>query len=129
VAKRGEKTRAKDDNNDDLRVAEVGVSLRRVLNTSGRKAERVDGPGKVRVPVDLPQRKTLADGGLVNLDGKDAGLLEVDDLVAERERELLALDFAGDVGAGEGPVEDGDRAGEHTLKQVGREDELVCDGR
>jgi hypothetical protein len=92
----------------EVRVAEVGVSLSLVLDTGGSELERVDGPGEVGVPVDLTEGKTLTDSGLVDLDGEDAGLLEVDNLVAKGEGELLALDLLRDVGTGEGPVEDGD---------------------
>lgn len=86
------------------------VDARLVLDAGGRELERVDGPREVAVPVDLAEREALADGRLVDLDRKDAGVGEVDDLVAERERELLALDLLRDVGTRERPVEDGDRA-------------------
>lgn len=79
-----------------------------VLDAGGGEAEGVDGPGEVGVPVDLAEGKTLADSGLIDLDGEDAGGLEVDDLVAESERELLGLNLAGDINTGERPVEDGD---------------------
>lgn len=84
------------------------TGLGRVLDAGGGEAERVDGPGEVGVPVDLAEGETLADSWLIDLDGEDAGLLEVDDLVAESERELLGLGLASDVDTGEGPVEDSD---------------------
>jgi hypothetical protein len=87
----------------------------RVLNTRGREPERVDGPKEVGVPVLLSEGKTLSDGGLVDLDGVNAGLLEVANLVSEGESELLALDLSGDVDSGERPVEDGDGSGKHSL--------------
>lgn len=58
---------------------------------------------------------TFTDSRLVNLDGADAGLLEVDDLVAKSKSKLLRLEFTGDISTGERPVEDGDRAGQHSL--------------
>lgn len=62
---------------------------------------------------------TLTESGLVDLDGTDTSVLKVDDLVAERKRELHALDLAGDIGTGERPVEDGDGASQHTLHGLG----------
>lgn len=58
---------------------------------------------------------TLTDGGLVDLDGVDAGGLEVDDLVTESQSKLLGLELTGDIGTGERPVEDGDWASQHAL--------------
>lgn len=57
----------------------------------------------------------LTDGRLVNLDGTDAGLLEVDDFVTEGESELLGLQLTADIGAREGPVENGDGTSQHSL--------------
>lgn len=98
--------------------AEVAVNLRGVFYAGRRELERVDGPGEVRVPVDLAERQPLADRGLVDLDGKDACLGEVAHLVAERERELLALDLLRDVGARERPVQDRDRSRQHALHRA-----------
>ena len=99
----------------EVRVTEVGVDLDVVLNTRGGESERVDGPLEVGVPVLLSERETLSDGGLIDLDGLDAGVGEVDDLVSKSEGELLRLNLLGDIGSGERPVEDGDRTGKHTL--------------
>lgn len=82
------------------------MDLGRVLDARGGETERVDGPLEVVVPVDLAERETLTDGGLVDLDGVDACVLEVDDLVTESEGELLGLGLLGDVDTGERPVED-----------------------
>ncbi|KAI3484742.1 hypothetical protein L1887_52028 [Cichorium endivia] len=98
-----------------VRVAEVRGDVHGVAAARGRETERVDGPSEVAGPVLLAERQTLTDGGLVDLDGADTGLLEVDDLVAEGEGDLLGLNLLADVGTGEGPVEDGDGAGEHAL--------------
>lgn len=83
----------------------VNASL--VLNTGGSETERVHGPLQVATPVGLTERKTFTDRGLVDLNSEDAGLLEIDDFVAESESELLALDLLSDVGTRERPVEDG----------------------
>jgi hypothetical protein len=58
---------------------------------------------------------TLPNSRLVDLNGMNAGLLEVDNLITKSKSKLLRLQFSGDVGAGEGPVEDGDGAGQHSL--------------
>lgn len=58
---------------------------------------------------------TLTDSGLIDLDGADAGFLEVNDFIAESQSQLLGLQFTGDIGTREGPVEDGDWASKHTL--------------
>jgi hypothetical protein len=99
----------------EVGVAEVRVGLSLVLNTGGSETERVDSPGEVLVPFGLPQGETFTDRRLVDLDSEDTSLLEVDDLVTESESELLALNLLGNIGTGEGPVEDGDGTGEHTL--------------
>lgn len=91
------------------------VSLSLVLDTGGSETERVDSPGKVLVPFGLPQRETLSDRRLVDLDSEDTSLLEVDNLITKSESELLALDLLGDIGTGERPIENGDGTGKHTL--------------
>ena len=48
-------------------------------------------------------------------DGLDTSLLKINNLVAECQSELLALELTRDIGTREGPVEDGDGASEHTL--------------
>ena len=58
---------------------------------------------------------TLTKSRLVDLNGLDASLLKVHNLIAESKRKLLALELTGDVGTRERPVEDRDRASEHTL--------------
>ena len=58
---------------------------------------------------------TLTESGLVDLNGLNARLLEVDNLVAEGKSKLLALELTRDIRTGEGPVENGDGAREHTL--------------
>ena len=82
------------------------VDLNIVLDARGGKTERVNGPFEVVVPVGLTERKTFSDGRLVDLNGLDASLGEVDNLVAESQSELLGLDLFGDIGTGERPVED-----------------------
>ena len=107
----------------EVGVTEVRVDLSVILDSGGRESERVDGPGEVGVPVDISKgetlidslatargegrgrRRTLSNGGLVDLNGEELGGLEVDDLISESERELLALSLSGDVDSREGPVE------------------------
>lgn len=76
---------------------------------------RQKSSSQVVVPVSLSEGETLADSGLVDLDGLDTGGLEVLDLVPQSESELLALDLTRNVGSGERPVEDGDGTGQHSL--------------
>ena len=99
----------------EVRVAEVRSNVHGVRAARGGETERVDGPSEVAGPVLLAERETLTDGGLVDLDGTNTGLLEVDDLVAEGKGDLLGLHLLADVGTGERPVEDGDGAGKHAL--------------
>lgn len=58
---------------------------------------------------------TLTDGRLIDLDGLDSSLFEVNDFVTESKGELPGLHLLGNIGTREGPVEDSDRTGEHTL--------------
>ena len=98
-----------------LRVAEVRHDLRRGRGDDGRELERVDGPVEVGGPALLLEREALAEGRLVDLDDAAPRLLEVGDLVAEGQRELVGLRLARDVLARERPVEDGDGPREHAL--------------
>jgi hypothetical protein len=59
----------------------------------------------------MTQPQALTKGGLVDLDHRGTGLLEVVHLVANSERNLPANGFARQVVAHKGPVEDGDRSG------------------
>lgn len=61
---------------------------------------------KVVVPVGLSERETLSDSWLVDLDGLDTGVGEVNNFVTESKGELLGLDLLRDIGTGERPVED-----------------------
>lgn len=69
------------------------------------------------------ERSTYAftDSGFINLNGTDASLLEVDNLITEGKSQLLGLQLPGNVGTREGPVEDGDRSSKHTLHGLGGE--------
>ncbi|KAH9943489.1 golgi-body localization protein domain-containing protein [Epithele typhae] len=123
----------------EVGVAEVRVSLESVGDTSSGDLERRESPVEVRLPVSLTERElwaismsgsidikqtqtyTLTKSRLINLNGLDASLLQVDDLVAEGEGELLALELTGDIRTREGPVEDSHRTGKHTLHRAARE--------
>ena len=97
----------------------IWVSSRRPTDADRRK--RVDRPVEVLVPAVRAQRQALADRRLVDLDDLDARGLEVRDLVADRERELLAGLRARLVVAHERPHEHRHRAGEHALDRLVRE--------
>lgn len=100
----------------ELRVAEVRVDLRGVLNTSSGELEAVDSPLEVGVTFRaLAERETLTEGRLIDLDDEDAVGLKVNNLVAEGESELLALDGLVDIVTGERPPKAGDRTSKHAL--------------
>ena len=100
----------------ELGVAEVRVDLGRVLDASTSELEGGDGPLEVLLTLGaLSERKTLTEGGLIDLDDVDAGGLKVNHLVAEGECELLSLDRLVDVVTGERPSQAGDGSSEHTL--------------
>lgn len=92
--------------NEPKELKRTAVRLRPILDTGRSELEALNAPLEVLGPIRAPQRHALTDGGLVDLDGKDAGLLEVDDFVAEGEGELTALDFARDVDPRERPNQD-----------------------
>lgn len=99
----------------EVGVAEVRMGLELIGDASSRELEGVNGPLEIGIPVRAAKGETLTDGGLVDLDGTNAGLLEVNDLVAEGKSELLALNLPGDISTREGPVKDGDGSGKHAL--------------
>ena len=75
----------------------------------------VSGDASIRVD----HTYTLTESRLVDLDSLDTSLLKIDDLVAKRERELLALELTGDIRTRERPVKNRDRASEHALHGLG----------
>jgi hypothetical protein len=99
----------------EVTIAEMGVCLCAVRNTSGGETERVHSPCQVGVPVRSAERESFTDSGLVNLNGINARLFKIDDLISESKSDLLSLDFSGDVGARETPVQDRHGTSEHTL--------------
>lgn len=100
----------------ELRVAEVRVDLRGVLNTSSGQLEAVDGPAEVLLTLGArTKRQTLTESRLIDLDDVDASLFKVDNLVTDGKSELLRLDGLVNVITRERPTETGDRTREHTL--------------
>ena len=63
----------------------------------------------------IAQRQAFAQRRLVDLDQADAGLLEIEHLIADRERDLPAGRRPRLVVAHEGPLQDRHRPGEHAL--------------
>jgi hypothetical protein len=53
------------------------------------------------------------------LDGTNASLLKVNNLVTESKSELLGLQLPGNISARERPIENGDRASKHALHGLG----------
>jgi len=86
-------------------VTEVGVDLDVVLDTRGGQSERVNSPFEVVIPVGLSERETLSDSGLIDLNGLDTIVGEINNFVSESQSELLGLDLLGDIGTRERPVE------------------------
>ena len=58
---------------------------------------------------------TFADSWLINLNGLNTSFLQIQHLIAESEGELFGLKLTRNIGTREGPVEYGDRAGQHSL--------------
>ena len=74
----------------ELAVAHVGVDLGFRARPGRREPEAGDRPVEIVGPVGVAQRQTLAQGRLVDLDDRDAGRVEIGDLVADREGDLAA---------------------------------------
>jgi len=91
----------------EVGVAEVRVGLKLVADTSCRELKGVDGPLEVAVPVRAAKRQAFTNSRLIDLNGADAGLLKINDLVTEGKGELLRLQFTADIGTRERPVENG----------------------
>src|SRR3546814_13784602 len=72
----------------ELRIAHMGVDLRRVADAAGGQPEAIDRPVEIMLPIALPERQPLAQRGLIDLDRLGAGGFEIDHLVADRERDL-----------------------------------------
>lgn len=104
----------------ELRVTEVGVDLSAIGNTSSGQLEGVDSPLEVgNTSVTSAEGKTLTESRLVDLDHGNASSLEVNNLVAKSESELLSLDGLVDIITGERPPQASDGTGEHTLHGLG----------
>ena len=100
----------------ELGVTEVGVDLGTVGDTGSGQTEGVDGPLEVLLTLSTgTEGQTLTQSRLVDLDDLDTGSLEVNNLVAQSESELLGLDGLVNVVTGERPAQTGDRASQHTL--------------
>ncbi len=98
----------------------MGVDLRSGSDSGIDESEGAQRPVKVGLPVGLPQRQQLSQGGLIDLDDADTGRFEVGGLVRERQGDLIGRFGQRHVIADEGPREDRHRAGEHTLDRTFR---------
>ena len=58
---------------------------------------------------------TLTDSRFIDLNCLDTSFFQIHHLVTEGEGELLGLELTRNIGTGEGPVEDGDWTGQHSL--------------
>ena len=103
----------------ELAVAHVRVDLGGVLHAARRQPEGVHRPLEVVGPLGPAQRQPLPERRLVDLDDPDSGLLEVQDFLPDRKRELLRGLGPGLVVAHEGPLEHRHRPGQHALHGLG----------
>ena len=99
----------------ELGVAQVRVDLGVGAHRGGGQAEGSHGPVQVVGVAVGVQGQELSQGGLVDLDGGDAGGLEIGDLVAQGQADLVGDLAERQVVAGEGPRDDRDGTGEHAL--------------
>ena len=99
----------------ELGVAQVRVDLSVRAHRGGGQAEGSHGPVQVVSVAVGVQGQKLAQGGFVDLDGGDAGSLEVGYLVAQGQTDLVGNLAQGQVVAREGPRDDRDGTGEHAL--------------
>jgi len=103
----------------ELGVAEVRVDLSAIRDASGGQLEGLDGPLEVGVTLATrAKRKTLTQSRLIDLDHGDTSRLEIDDLVAQGESQLLSLVALVNIVTGERPPQTGDRTSEHTLHRL-----------
>src|SRR5437667_1789239 len=102
----------------ELAVAHMRVNLRAVTHPGGREAEGVHGPLQVRGPIGAPQRQSFPEGGLINLNHPYARRLEIEHLVADRQRDLFGRFRARLVVADERPLQDRHRPGQHPFHRT-----------
>ena len=99
----------------------MGVNLRVVGHTTGREAEGARGPCQIIAPGFAAQRQAFADGGFINLDDANASGFQVADFIAYGKRDLFGGGGARLVVTHEGPLQDGDGAGEHGFHRLLRQ--------
>src|SRR6266446_1335643 len=102
----------------ELAVAHMRVNLGPVTHPGRRQPEGVDGPLQIVRPVGPPQRQPFAQRRFIDLDHADAGGLEVDHLVADRQRDLSGGVRARLVVAHERPLQDRHGAGQHAFHRA-----------
>src|SRR3546814_11865381 len=74
----------------ELRIAHMGVDLRRVADAAGGQPEAIDRPVEIMLPIALPERHPLAHRGLIDLDRLGAGGFAIDHLFPDRSPVLAA---------------------------------------
>ena len=105
----------------EFAVAHVRVDLCGIAHARGREPEGIDRPLEVLRPIGAAQRQPFAQRRLVDLNHADPRGFQIQDLVADREGELLRGFGARLVVAHEGPLENRDRAGQHAFHRTFRE--------
>ena len=95
------------------------MDLRFRLYAAVHKAECRDRPAQViAFPIALAQGEFFAQGGLVDLNDLQPVRFEVKHFFTDRQRDLQRAFAERNVLAGEGPVQDGDGAGQHALHRL-----------
>ena len=102
-------------------IAHVSMNLRGVSNTRGGHAKRVARPLQIAQPVDLAQWQAFAIRGLVDLDRRNPRALQIDHLVADRQRDLQCRGGARLVVAHKRPLQNRHGSGQHAFHRLGRQ--------
>jgi hypothetical protein len=100
-------------------IALVGVDLRFVRYAGRGEAKALHGQ-VIGFPLGFAQRQTVVDSRLVDLNDVDARALEIDHLVAQRERDLVAGLSAGPIVTYKRPLH-GDGTGQHAAHRPSRQ--------
>ena len=96
----------------------MGVDLGRIGRPARCQPKALDRPAQVVGVFGRAQGQALAQSRLIQLDHRNAGRLQVGDLVAQRQGKLLAGPLARLVVSHERPHQDGHRSGEHSLDRT-----------
>jgi hypothetical protein len=94
------------------------VDLGPVAHTGRGETERVDGPAQVIRPLRPPEREAFAQCRLVDLNHANPGRLQVENLIADRERKLLRGLRSRLIVTHKRPLQNRDRTRQHPLHRA-----------